>query len=157
MSNVGDDSVIGVFANVLLSVGFKRKALNWYYETEVVILVCLKRKNRVPPPYYSCWVGCNLREIEDNRRPKLHECHIIRNLNMIVRKTEVRHTAELLSYETPITEQKREEDLVRIINERLLPHLKQCETLSELRRMYEERRLGPLIVKEALSLLREEE
>jgi hypothetical protein len=107
----------------------------WYRRTEDVISVCdskvairtaVLRESRL-------W----LRELAEERFPSSRACHIILRLETLVPEERGR-IARLLDLEQDIPDEQRTDELVSLLNDRILPAINRGSSVQGLREMVED-------------------
>jgi hypothetical protein len=113
--------------------GFEKKSGSWYRQGEEAIGTVNLQKSQYGPQYYLN-VGFWLRELGDERHPKLTDWHISARIEDLVPEVEER-IGQLLDLEHPMPDDERSTELVALLNDRLLPLLERGSTVAGLRSM----------------------
>lgn len=116
--------------------GLEKKASAWYRHTDEVIAVSDLQKSQYGPKYYFNQ-GFWLRELGDDRYPKGQNCHISLRLETLLAEQRER-VAELLDLDHEMPEQERIDELVALLNERMLPVIERGGSLAGLKAMVED-------------------
>jgi hypothetical protein len=125
--------------------GMEKKSGVWYRRSDEVIAVSDLQKSQYGPQYYVNQ-GFWLRALGDELYPKGSRCHISLRLETLV--PEERHRiARLLDLEYEIADEQRIEELVALLNERMLPVIERGDSLAGLRAMVDDGTLGSAAIR----------
>jgi hypothetical protein len=116
--------------------GFEKKSGSWYRRGDEVIAVSNLQKSQYGPQYYFNQ-GFWLTRVSDERFPKEQQCHIRARLGALLRDASSR-IDQLLDLEHEMPDDQRLEELVALLNERLLPLIERGSSVAGLRALLDE-------------------
>lgn len=116
--------------------GLEKRSGSWYRRGDEVISISNLQKSQYGPQYYFNQ-GFWLRELGDEKFPKSNHAHIVTRLEDLLPDAEQRIT-ELLDLEYELPEDARIDELVMLLQERLLPLIERGSTVTGLRSMVDE-------------------
>ena len=111
--------------------GFEKKSASWYGRSDEVISVSNLQKSQYGPQYYfnqAFW----LRQVGDERFPKENKCHIRARVEDLLPAGSPR-IEPLLDLAHRMPDEQRIEELVLLLNDRLLPLIERGSTVAGLR------------------------
>lgn len=127
-----------VFGAPLSVQGFKKKASTWYRQLEGILQVVNLQKSSWGMQFYVnlCFVPAGM-EIEGMPTPKQHKCPIWIRLEAAFpeQKEEIEKVFELEA--STISEQDKAEEVVRLVNELVLPFMARMKDTFSLREAVE--------------------
>jgi len=120
----------------LKNAGFKKKSDSWYWSNDEVVLVVNLQKSQYGDQYYvNCAVA--LKSLGAIQFPKEHHCHIRFRLTSIVSDQEREEIGIVFDLENgSVTDQKRTEEISRLIRDIALPILKGCSSRDGIAETY---------------------
>lgn len=128
-------------------VGMEKKSGVWYRRSDEVIAVSDLQKSQYGPQYYFSQ-GFWLRALGDERYPRgSTRCHISLRLETLIPQ-ERRRIARLLDLEYEIADEERIEELVALLNERMLPVIVCGVSLVGLRAMVDDGTLANAAIRD---------
>lgn len=128
--------------------GFEKKSGSWYKRGTSVIAIANLQKSQYSPRYYFNQ-GFWLREVEDIPFPASHRAHIGLRLGGLLPDCEARIN-ELLDLDVPMPDEQRVDEIVALLNDRLLPIINRADSVEALRKMSADGALSSaLIMREA--------
>jgi hypothetical protein len=116
--------------------GLEKKSGAWYRRTDDLIAISKLQKSQYGPQYYVNQ-GFWLRQLGDERYPKESRWHITIRLETLA-PDERDRIGRLLDLEHEMPDEQRVEELVALLEERLLPVIERGGSLAGLRRMIED-------------------
>jgi hypothetical protein len=116
--------------------GFEKKSGSWYRRGDEVIAVSNLQKSQYGPKYYFNQ-GFWLRQVADERFPKDHKCHIRARVEDLLPEDASR-IEQLLDLDYAMPDEQRVEELVALLNDRLLPLIERGSTVAGLRALRDE-------------------
>lgn len=116
--------------------GLEKRSGSWYRRGDEVISISNLQKSQYGPQYYFNQ-GFWLRELGDERFPKSHHAHIVTRLEDLLPDAEQRIT-QMLDLEYDLPECERVDELVTLLQGRLLPLIERASTLTGLRSMVDD-------------------
>ncbi len=116
--------------------GFEKKSGSWYRHGDEVISISNLQKSQYGPAYYFNQ-GFWLRRLGDERYPKSNQAHIMTRVEDVVPEAEQR-SRELLDLECELPDEQRTEELLTLLNERLLPPIERGDSIAGLRSMVDD-------------------
>jgi hypothetical protein len=116
--------------------GLEKKSGSWYRRSVEVIAVSNLQKSHYGPQYYFNQ-GFSLVQVSDARFPKEEKCHIRARLGSLLRDASSR-IDQLLDLEHEMPDEQRIEELVALLNERLLPFIERGNSVAGLRVLLDE-------------------
>lgn len=125
--------------------GLEKKSGAWYRRSEEVIAVSDLQKSQYGRQYYFNQ-GFWLRELGDERYPKSAKCHITLRLETLVTEERDR-IARLLDLEQEMPDEQRVEELVALLDERMLPVIERGSSLAGLRAMVDDGTLASAAIR----------
>ena len=125
--------------------GLEKKSGAWYRHGDEVIAVSDLQKSQYGPQYYFNQ-GFWLRELGEERYPKPLKCHISLRLETLV--PEERHRiACLLDLGRQVPDEKRIDEIVALLNDRILPVIERGSSLAGLREMVDDGTLASAAIR----------
>ena len=125
--------------------GMEKKSGVWYRRSDEVIAVSDLQKSQYGPQYYFNQ-GFWLRALGDELHPKGSRCHISLRLETLV--PDDRHRpARLLDLEYEVADEQRIEELVALLNDRMLPVIERGSSLAGLRAMVDDGTLASAAIR----------
>jgi len=116
--------------------GFEKKSGSWYRRGDEVIAVSNLQKSQYGPQYYFNQ-GFWLTQVADERFPKELKCHIRARLGSLL--PDASSTVEqLLDLEHEMPDEQRIDELVTLLNDRLLPLIERGSSVAGLRALLDE-------------------
>lgn len=115
---------------------FEKKSGSWYRRGDEVISISNLQKSQYGPAYYFNQ-GFWLRELGDERFPKSSQAHIVTRLEDLAPDAEQR-IGELLNLEHEMPDEQRQDELVALLAERLLPLIDRGSSIVGLRAMVDD-------------------
>ncbi len=134
------DAVQQAFDRFGRDAGFEKKSGSWYQQGEEVIAVSNLQKSQYGPSYYfnqAFW----LRQLGDERYPKVNKCHVQSRLEGLLPDAE-RRIHELLDLEHPMSEEDRINEFVSLLERELLPVIEQGSSIGGLQAMLQAGKLA---------------
>jgi hypothetical protein len=116
--------------------GFEKKSGSWYRYADEVISVFNVQKSQYGPQYYfnqSFW----LRRLGEERYPKAHQAHVVARLEGLLPDLEIR-IRELFDLEYDMPEERRVDEIVAILRNRLLPVIERGSSVVGLRSLLDD-------------------
>ncbi len=125
--------------------GMEKKSGVWYRRNDAVVAISDLQKSQYGPQYYFNQ-GFWLNELGDERYPKGVKCHITLRLETLV--PEERHRiAQLLDLEHEMPDEERVDELVALLNQRMLPVIERGSSLAGLRAMVDDGTLASAAIR----------
>lgn len=134
------DAVQQAFDRFGRDAGLEKKSGSWYRQGDDVIAVSSLQRSQYGPSYYwnqAFW----LRQLGDERYPKVNKCHLQSRLEGLLPDAEQR-VRELLDLEHALSDEDRVAELVALLERELLPVIEQGSSIDGLRRLYEAGKLA---------------
>jgi hypothetical protein len=116
--------------------GFEKKSGSWYRQSDEVIAAINLQKSQYGPLYYIN-VGFWLRQLDDERYPKMNQWHVLIRLEDLLPDAEKR-IGELLNLDSPVSDEQRITELVALLDEQLLPVIERGSSMVGLRAMVDD-------------------
>jgi hypothetical protein len=116
--------------------GFDKKSGSWYRRGDEVVAVSNLQKSQYGPQYYFNQ-GFWLRQVADERFPKPQKSHIFARLGSLL-PDESSRIERLLDLDYEMPDDQRVEELVGLLNDRLLPLIARGSTVAGLRALRDE-------------------
>jgi hypothetical protein len=127
--NVIVEAVDGFFK----SKGLVKHSGSWYRRTVETISVFNLQKSQYGRRYYLNF-GIWILSVEDTDFPKPHKCHLVGRIDRLIEdEFESKGFDALLDLEQPVADGERRSELIRILDEQLIPFLDYSGAVEELR------------------------
>jgi hypothetical protein len=116
--------------------GLEKKSGSWYRRGDEVISISNLQKSQYGPQYYFNQ-GFWLRQLGDERYPKSNQAHIVTRVEDLLPEAEQR-IGELLDLDCEMPDEQRIEELLALLNQRLVPLIERGDSIAGLRSMVDD-------------------
>lgn len=116
--------------------GFEKKSGSWYRRGDEVVSISNLQKSQYGPQYYFNQ-GFWLRQLGDERYPKSNQAHIVTRVEDLLPEAEQR-IGELLDLDYEMPDEQRIDELLTLLNQRLLPLIERGDSIAGLRSMVDD-------------------